>query len=69
MPSGYLCRNPFLRLASADSYYSAMAILNTALTVQARWLLEKRGADLTTNKNLKFWEEENGPGVEETEKK
>lgn len=44
-------------------------MLNTALTVQARRLLEKWGAALTTNKNLKFWEEENGPVVEDAENK
>lgn len=39
-----------------------MAMSNTPLMVQARRLLEERGADLTTNKkSLIFWEEENGP--------
>lgn len=42
-----------------------MAVLNTALMVRARQLLDNWGADLSTNKNLKIWEEENGPVAEE----
>lgn len=64
-----LCRNPSLGLTRADSYYSAMATLNTALMVQVRWPLENWEADLTANKNLKFWGKENSSEVEKAENK
>lgn len=44
-------------------------MLNTALMVRARQSLDNWGADLSTNKNLKIWEEENSPAAEEAENK
>lgn len=64
-----LCRNLSLGLTRADSFYSAMAALNTALTVQMRWMLGNWEVDLTANKNLKFLEKENSSEVEKTENK
>lgn len=63
-----LCRNPSLGLTRADSYYIAVAALNTALGFQVTWLLENSEVDLTA-KNLKFWAKENSSEVEKAENK